>query len=170
MPTRLGSQVAVQLREWPTYQAARRVLSYLAFGSEIDLWDLHEEGGKTFYVTRTARAQGSDLTIHRLGAGLEPHPYGYLQPPADAEPVSPHIIDLVLVPGLCFDMQGTRLGYGKGYYDRLLPSLQPEVVRVGVTAEALVVPTLPSDSFDVTMTHLVTELGVVAVGRNPASR
>lgn len=170
MPTTLGLQVAAQLREWPTYQAARRVLSYLAFGSEIDLRDLHEDNGKTFYVTRTARAQDPGLTIHRLSEGLEPHPYGYLQPPADAEPVSPHLIDLVLVPGLCFDMQGMRLGYGKGYYDRLLPSLQPEVVRVGVTAEALVVPTLPSDSFDVRMTHLVTELGVVAVGENPASR
>ena len=160
LPPSLSAQVVAHLRNRPEYRAARHVLSYLAFGAEIDLGALHEDEGKTFYVTRTPKVRAANLTVHRLDAGLEPHPLGYLQPPSDAEPVAPHVIDLVLVPGLCFDPYGARLGYGKGYYDRLLPNLRPEVARVGVTADALLVPQLPSHGRDVSMTHLVTESGV----------
>lgn len=166
LPPALGSRVVERLRAAPEYQTARHVLSYLAFGSEIDLKDLHEDEGKTFYVTRTPAARGADLTIHRLDERLEPHPYGYLQPSADAAPVSPQVIDLVLVPGLCFDVSGTRIGYGKGYYDRLLPKLRPEAVRIGVTAAHLVVPNLPRADTDVPTTHLATESGVVAAEKN----
>ena len=71
---------------------------------------------------------------------------------------------MALVPGLCFDERGTRLGYGLGYYDRLLPLLRSDALIVGVTADALVVPELPKAPFDVPMTHLVTESGVRQVG------
>ncbi len=167
-PSFLSPQVVAQLRVWPEYRSARNVLSYLAFGSEIDLQVLHGDREKTFYVTRTPKVRSEGLTIHRLDERLEPHPYGYLQPGADAAPVSPHVVDLALVPGLCFDVLGTRLGYGKGYYDRLLPVLRPETPRVGVSAAALVVSRLPRGPFDVPMTHLVTESGVIATTQNPA--
>ena len=163
LPPTLSAQVVAQLRNWPEYRAGRHVLSYLAFGAEIDLGALHEDKDKTFYVTRTPKVRAASLTIHRLDGGLETHPLGYLQPRADAAPVSPQTIDLVLVPGLCFDRQGTRLGYGKGYYDRLLPGLRLETPRIGVTAAALLVPQLPKTEFDVSMTHLVTERGVVVM-------
>ena len=154
-------QVVARLRGWPEYRAARHVLSYLAFGSEVVLHELHEDD-KTFYVTRTAQTHTA-LTVHRLDGALELHPYGYLQPRADAEVVEPHVVDLVLVPGLCFDVVGTRLGYGKGYYDRLLPGLRPDAARVGVSAAALVVARLPREAFDLPMTHLATESGIFQV-------
>lgn len=158
-----------QLRAWPDYRAARHILSYAAFGSEFDLQALHEDEGKTFYLTRTPEARGAALTVHRWAGELEPHPYGYLQPKADAAEVDPHTIDLILVPGLCFDLSGTRLGYGKGYYDRLLPRLRPQALRVGVTTTDLVVPRLPRDGFDVPMTHLVTECAFSAVKKSSAA-
>ena len=67
-----------------------------------------------------------------------------------------------MVPGLCFDKQGYRLGYGKGYYDKLLPTLR-QVPFVGITANALIVDKLPIESFDVAMTHLVTETGIAVM-------
>ena len=82
-----------------------------------------------------------------------------MQPAANALEIKPEVIDLVLVPGLCFDKQGYRLGYGKGYYDKLLPTLR-SIPFVGITAEALIVDKLPTESFDVAMTHLVTETGM----------
>ena len=116
---------------------------------------------KTIPVTRTWPGAERRLSVHRLErASLERHRYGFLQPPATAPEVDPATVDLVLVPGLAFDVAGGRLGYGLGYYDRLLPRLDPAAPRVGVALRALVVPALPADPRDVAMTHLATESGV----------
>jgi 5-formyltetrahydrofolate cyclo-ligase len=155
----LSRDVTEQLQNWQPYQEATHVLSYLAFGSELDITALHQDKSKKFYVTRAWR-ETKTLTAHELAAGLETHPYGYLQPPADAPIIDPKTLDLVLVPGLCFDQTGTRLGYGAGHFDRFLPGLCPDKARVGVTATALVVEALPRESFDILMTHLVTEASV----------
>lgn len=159
--TQLSSAIVEHIRSWPIYQRAEHVLIYLAFGTEINLAALHDDS-KTFHTTRTwGRKKG--LTIHPLGAGLEQHPYGYWQPVAGAASSPAEQIELVLVPGLCFDQRGTRIGYGAGYYDRLLPGLHPDVPRIGVTADVLVVPALPAESHDILMTQLVTETGVKQV-------
>jgi 5-formyltetrahydrofolate cyclo-ligase len=157
----LSGAVVSQLEAWPLYQQAEHVLTYRAFGTEIDLSVLLREG-KRFYLTRTWETPDDGLTVHEATEGLEQHRFGYWQPLATARVVEPRTIDLVLVPGLAFDRTGARLGYGMGHYDRLLPLLKPGVVRAGVTADALVVPHLPAQAFDVPMTHLVTETGVLA--------
>jgi 5-formyltetrahydrofolate cyclo-ligase len=158
----LSQDVIAQLQNWQPYQEATHILSYLAFGSELDITPLHRDKNKKFYITRAWR-DTKTLTVHELGAGLETHPYGYLQPAADTPIIDPKTLDLVLVPGLCFDISGTRLGYGAGHFDRFLPALRPNTPRVGVTANALVVVALPRESFDIPMTHLVTETGVKGV-------
>lgn len=132
------------------------MLSYLAFGSELDLSALHELN-KRWYVTRT---DPEGLAICPLVGPLVLHPYGYLQPTPQAPAISAEVLELVLVPGLCFDGSGYRLGYGKGYYDRLLVRMPSRVLTVGVTVEALVVPTLPRGEGDVPVRFLATEAGV----------
>ena len=153
---RYSDSLVAQLENWSLYREAQHVLLYLAFGSEIDLAALHEDTSKTFYVTRTWSGR-ENLSLHPLSAGLERHPYGYLQPSEDAPLADASGLELALVPGLCFDKRGTRLGYGKGYYDRLLPGLNAQTPRVGITSEALIVPALPREPFDIPMTHLLSE-------------
>ncbi|MGL4609711.1 MAG: 5-formyltetrahydrofolate cyclo-ligase [Trueperaceae bacterium] len=155
----LDYEVMKTLRNSELYQEATHILTYLAFGSEIDLTGLHQEGihqknSKHFYVTRIW--DNGDVSVHSLTRDLEKHPYGFLQPLQTAPSVASSKLELVLVPGLAFDHHGTRLGYGKGYYDRLLADL-PKVARIGISAEALLVEILPKTDFDVPMTHLVTE-------------
>ncbi len=132
-------------------------MSYLAFGTELDLSSL---SGKHFYTTRT-REDGT-LSVHALSGGLERHPYGFYQPRAESPVVEMEQLELLLIPGLAFDRSGTRLGYGRGFYDRLLEQVQGVPV-VGVAPSALVVPALPAEPHDVKMTHLLSETGVVKV-------
>lgn len=101
-----------------------------------------------------------EVTWHRAGGELERHPFGMLQPTADAPLVEPSQLDAVLVPGRCFDRHGIRLGRGGGHYDRLVPRLRPGVPVIGVCADDRVVDRLPSDLHDAPMTHLATESGV----------
>lgn len=161
-PVAAGGLIASSLTAWDLYRTARRVLVYLAFGDEPDLRSLLKDD-KEFFATRTPAGQG-ELSLHRLDIEeLERHRFGFLQPPASAAPVGVGEIELVLVPGLAFDLSGNRLGFGKGFYDRLLAGMDPAVPRVGVTPAALLVPHLPCEEHDISMTHLATEDGVFPV-------
>ena len=149
------------IRAWPGWAAADSVLLYLAFGSEADLHALVSEGKERIVVPRTGDDPHGELSLHRLeGADLERHPFGPLQPRKGAPSVDPAAVQLALVPGLCFDRSGTRLGYGGGHFDRFLGRLAPTVPRLGVTFESLVVDALPREPHDVPVTHLATEAGV----------
>ena len=53
--------------------------------------------------------------------------------PVEGEIIAPAEIDMVLLPGLCYDRQGHRVGYGKGYYDRFLKTCRPDCVKVGLS-------------------------------------
>lgn len=160
--------VTAAVRATAAYQAAGTVACYRAFGSELDLSALASDAtgnqGKRFVWPRTHEAPRAHLTLHAVADVNEPnawerHRFGQLEPKSDSPPVDPRDVDLVLVPGLAFDGRGHRLGYGKGYYDALLPLLRPDAVVVGVALDALVVPDVPHDERDFPVRYLVTESG-----------
>ena len=63
---------------------------------------------------------------------------------------------LCLVPALCYDWKGYRLGYGKGYYDRFLP-LACNAVKIALCRAALLEPVLPRECHDVRADFVLTE-------------
>ncbi len=150
----LSEEAVKQLERWPPYQRAEHVLIYLAFRDELDLSGLK---GKHFYTTRTH--DDGTLSVHALEGGLERHPYGFQQPAADSPVVGLERLELILVPGLAFDLSGNRLGYGKGFYDRLLQGVRAGGPVVGVAPSPLIVRALPAKPHDVRMTHLLSEKG-----------
>ena len=161
-PARAADEAAIaaHLTRWPAWAAARTVLAYLPFGDEVA--PPFDVAGKTVLTTRTDPG-ALRLTLHRADGPLERHPLGFLQPPEDAPEADPKSVDLVLVPGLAFDRRGGRLGYGRGLYDGLLPSLAPGTPRVAVAVDAWVVDRLPIEVHDVPVTHLLTPAGLRAV-------
>jgi 5-formyltetrahydrofolate cyclo-ligase len=154
--------IAAHLARWPAWVAARTVLAYLPFGDEVAA--PFDFAGKTVLTTRTD-AGARRLTLHRADGPMEVHPLGFRQPPPEAPEEDPRDVDLVLVPGLAFDRRGGRLGYGRGLYDGLLPTLPPGAPRVAVAIEAWVVDRLPLEAHDVPVTHLLTPAGLRAVAR-----
>jgi 5-formyltetrahydrofolate cyclo-ligase len=158
----LSGRVRSYLEEWPPLQRATVALLYLPLGDEIDLVALQgTELGCRFVATRTPDREGT-LTVHELGGPLEVHRLGFLQPHRAAPEVDVEDIDVLLLPGLAFDLWGTRLGRGAGYFDELLSRLPPRAVTVGVCPAALVVDRLPRDSHDQTVQFLATDEGVIA--------
>ena len=139
------------------------VVIYLPLPDEIDVTPVLDRVSRTFAVTRTPPS--GPLTLHPVDAPRERHRYGFEQPVATAPLVDPSTVAVVLAPGLAFGPEGERLGRGGGYYDRFLPTVPGSAARVGVTVSALVVEGIPTDTFDVPMTHLATETGVRPVGR-----
>ena len=158
----LSEAVCIGLGGFPPFHHAETVLTYLPMESEVDLRRLIAAADtKRWIVTRTP--ERGPLTLHVHGGATETHRYGFEQPIDGTAEIAPDTVDLALVPGLAFDLFGNRLGRGAGYYDRLLPLLKPGAVLVGVTPEALVVDSLPSEVHDVRVQWLAAEEGVVGV-------
>lgn len=135
---------------------AQRVLAYHALPGEPDVGALAPEF--ELLTTRARFRPAPHLTLHPWATATEVSRFGALQPPADAPRVALETVDAVLLPGLAFDRFGVRLGYGGGFYDRLLPDFGG--LTVGVVWEALVVNALPTEAHDLRVGFLATETGV----------
>jgi len=85
-----------------------------------------------------------------------------LEPAADLPVVDSAALNVVLVPGVAFDRRGGRLGFGGGYYDRLLPTTP--ALRVGVTYDECLADALPCDEHDQRMDWIVTPSETFAIG------
>lgn len=150
--------VTGHLRAFLTARGARRVLAYHALPGEPDVSGLRADF--ELLTTRTRYKPARHLTLHPWDSATEPSRFGYLQPPADAPQFALGAVDAVLLPGLAYDRRGVRLGYGGGFYDRLLPGYAGLVV--GVVWSPLLVPTLPSEPHDCRAGWVATERGVGA--------
>lgn len=80
---------------------------------------------------------------------LEPGTLGIPEPGPNCPEIAPREIDWALVPGLAFDGRGFRLGRGAGHYDRLLPTLRPDVLRWSLCYDCQWVEDLPDEAHDI---------------------
>lgn len=154
-----SQSICLQIEEWPIFQRAHGILSYMPVKSEVDLRPLLErQPGKRWVLPRILPEENHRMVFHPYDLlRLVLHPFGMVEPQADLPVIPPAEINLVLAPGLAFDRNGWRLGYGGGYFDRFLYEFRG--VSLGVTFEALLFADLPHDSHDVPMNWLVTESG-----------
>lgn len=157
--------VCAGLLAWLADHPDGAVLSYLAYGREIDLTPLHDELwrlGRRLAVPQTAGLpaglmQAVEYTPQTV---LAKTALGVMEPEA-ALPVPPDDIGVVIAPGVAFDAAGRRLGHGMGYYDRYLAGLA-DVAVVGVCYDLQLVDEVPTDRFDRAMDVVITESGAVA--------
>lgn len=114
------------------------VLSFSSFGSEIDTRFINETLASERRLV-LPRVRGDELQLFAVedcDSQLEPSSWGIKEPiPERCTEVSHSEVDTVLVPGLVFDPEGYRLGYGKGLIDRLLARLNANTVGVGFTEQ-----------------------------------
>lgn len=155
------------------YQRARLILLYQPFRGETE----------TALIAREAVAAGKGLALPRVQKeprqlwlhayrgepkDLISGAYGILEPDPAGPLVDPARIDLVVVPGVAFDRQGNRLGYGGGFYDRTLPVIRranPAARLIGLAYGFQVVAQLPPDPHDIPVDGLATEDGLIAATR-----
>lgn len=150
----------------PVFRASRHVALFLAFDGEPDLSPLIRSGGargKHLYVPVITR---KSMRFARLAGAeaLEPNFFGILEPSPDVR-LDARRLDLVLTPLVGFDSNGTRIGVGRGYYDRCFRFLlnrrcwiRPKLV--GVAYEVQHVPELRAEAWDVPLWGAVTERAV----------
>lgn len=152
---------------------AHSMMIYVPFRSELDSRSLVEwawEHGVQVIVPRSMPQDRSmELYEFRKWDELIPGAYGILEPdPLRSKMLLNEVPDIIWVPGLAFDRNGGRLGYGGGYYDRLADRLRQEAydaahhrepLWMGIGYEVQVLEHVPMEDHDMGLDGLVTDLG-----------
>ncbi len=136
--------------------------SVALFAPRQDEPDLRLLGNRPFWTGRTPlfpRVERDQLVfVESRWNALVLGRFGLLEPTGTPHPHPPAV---VLVPGLAFSRQGDRLGRGRGFYDRYLPTLPAATLRIGVCFGTQVLPGLPCDEADARVHLVVTEREVI---------
>jgi len=156
-----SAAIAQRLWQLPAFQAATWIMSYVALGNEVQTEGLIREllaRGKRVAVPLTTPAGLVASELKDFDADLAPGVLGILEPtPQALRPVDPLLLQVVLVPGVAFDLGCRRLGRGGGHYDRFLRQVSEHCLTIGLAFEVQQVPRVPTDENDVRLKCLVTQ-------------
>jgi 5-formyltetrahydrofolate cyclo-ligase len=157
-------RICDRLRNLPVMQESRSILFYRPMPEEPDVWPLALEAlgqGREVGLLRYSAAQrlyvpcvirrGREETDVVMG------PFGVGEPGPDCPAMDAKRLDLVLVPGIGFSVDGARLGRGKGFYDRVLSGISG--FRCGVAFDCQVVAALPVEPHDIYLNGILTPSG-----------
>jgi len=133
-------------------------LIYMDFRNEVMTKDLLEYTIKKFGSVLLPRVVGDVLTIHEIFSleDMVLSDLGILEPKPTNQ-VAIQRIDLILAPGVAFDDKCYRLGYGGGFYDRLLSNKRKEVPVIALAFETQIIDKVPTEPHDYKMDMIVTE-------------
>src|SRR6266545_7228159 len=165
-----GDAILARIAVLPSFVHAHTVLLTLAFRSEWDTLPLVRTAlaaGKIVVLPRVDQASRM-LALHALSdpvADIVPGYRGIPEPRADAPAIAAERVDWVLVPGVAFDRDGRRLGYGGGFYDRLLPLLAGHSPRIAACYALQIVDAVPSGPHDARMDVIITEHELLSIAR-----
>ncbi|AET66351.1 5,10-methenyltetrahydrofolate synthetase [Desulfosporosinus orientis DSM 765] len=168
---RKSKSLIIQQRLWDSldFQKAQTVMLFLNFRDEVETTATAEAvlaSKKRLILPRCApKGVILPLEVSNLALDLELGAWGIREPKLTNVEVNPLEIDLVVVPGAGFDLQGNRLGYGGGYYDRFFERLKNSVPKVALSFESQIIGQVPVDEHDAKMTKLITEKMVYVFSR-----
>lgn len=151
------------LLEQDGVKQAQSILVYLNFGDEIDTRSLIDKwlGENRRVYVPVMKPKTRILVPVRIDHNFRDLPtnsFGIQEPPLQGgETALLDDLDLVIVPGLAFDREGNRLGYGGGYYDRLLPQLRVDAKTIAMGYAFQVIEQVPVGPYDYPIQTLITE-------------
>jgi 5-formyltetrahydrofolate cyclo-ligase len=149
------------------FSKARALYLYSPIRKEVETRDIFlaakREGKRVGFPVSLPRSRDllffevTDLAVLKKGA------YNIPEPPQDERKLmTPETVDCIIVPGVAFDERGYRLGYGGGYYDRLLKKSGSRVITIGLAFDLQVIPRIPTESHDSKMDNIFTESRIIA--------
>lgn len=139
--------------------SAHTILFYAPLADELDVWPLLEESialgvtcalpffdaAKNIYGARHIQKPATEIITGK---------FGVREPSSICAEIPLEQFNLVLVPGMAFDLQGNRLGRGRGFYDRLLAGVSG--IKCGVCYDGQLWPEIPTETHDAKVDFIVT--------------
>lgn len=138
-------------------------LVYMDFRNEVQTKEILEKIIDNVGHVLLPRVEGQVLTIHRIESfdDLILSGYGILEPQSKMNIVDYDAINCILAPGVAFDYNGYRLGYGGGFYDKLLSNKRKEVPVIALAFDVQIIDKVPTEPHDFQMNMIVTESQII---------
>lgn len=165
---RKSTAVLANLRSMPAWSSAKQVLTYMPIRGEVDtallLQEMWDRGVRVLLPRCRPREDGvMDVACATCLDDLAPGKYGILEPDPDVCPgIEKAAPDLILIPGVGFDRNGYRIGFGAGFYDRFLSGKDaPDATLYGLAYDFQLVEAIPADKWDVPVHAVITENEII---------
>jgi len=164
LAVRLAESLELCARLEPQLRSAHTILFYAPLPDELDVWPLLEKllGTRTVCALPAYDAKAKVYSARRvknLETDVFTGKFGISEPLPACTEIPPDRFDLVLVPGMAFDLEGSRLGRGRGFYDRILA--QTRGVKCGIGYDFQIVPEIPAEPHDARVNFIVTPVRCV---------
>ena len=145
-------------------QRAATVLAFASIRNEVRTQPSIEAAWSASKRVALPRVQGDELSLHLVDpqTPLLPGSFSIPEPARDAPRIEPGEIELALIPALAVDPRGYRIGYGGGYYDRLIPRLS-KACTCALAYDFQLISEVPELHFDVAVELVVTDARVIRV-------
>lgn len=142
-----------------TYQKANTIALFKSFNFEVDTNSIIDISLSNNKVVALPRIEQDEIVFYKIDSKsiLVKNKYKIEEPISKKDNyIEKENIDLVIVPGLCFDRSGNRLGYGKGFYDRFLSGTSIRTIAICFDEQLLDEGLLPASNSDVKIEEIIT--------------
>lgn len=155
-----------RLIDAPEFRAAEDIFTFVGVGHEIDTCLFIEHALKTCKRVYVPHCLGNGVMVAaRLNSfsELRPGMYGIPSVSEENPVIEPREVDLIIVPAVCYDRHGNRLGRGGGYYDRYLKSVSEDTVSIGVCRSPQLLDNIRVMQHDMRVDIVITDREVLRI-------
>ena len=156
-----SQSIAKNLVGLPEYSNAKTIFIFYPFKSEVDTRIIINDAlikGKNVVLPKIINNEMKTFYVSDLDKDLKKGYFGILEPEeAKCKQAKLENIDLVIVPGICFDLNFNRIGYGGGFYDKILPKLKENAKKIALSFDLQIINKVPFCSHDKKVDAIITE-------------
>lgn len=152
----------------PQFKNSKNIMLYISFNNEVDTHPLATwclANGKTVIAPYCLQNQRKIIPfeINNLTNDLTKSTFGVMEPKHNIlKQAIMCDIDLIIVPGVIFDIHGNRIGFGAGYYDRFLSNKTKTTTIIGIAYDYQIIDSVPTDKYDIPMDFIITEKRIIS--------
>lgn len=158
-----GRRIFERIKEMDIYKNSKTIMVFVSYANEVDTFpfiqDMIQEGKRVVTPICNFKDRSMKLAVTRtFPEGFIETKYGILELPYDhEEAVETREVDLIITPGVAFTREGKRLGYGGGFYDRLLAKKRKDTPTVCPSFAEFILDDVPTDEYDLPVDYIVTK-------------
>ncbi|MCB2355099.1 5-formyltetrahydrofolate cyclo-ligase [Clostridium estertheticum] len=153
----------------PQFINCKNIMLYISFNNEVDTYKLATwclNNNKTVIAPYCIKSNHKivPFIINNLTTDLTKSTFGIMEPKYDIL-MNANIenIDLIIVPGVVFDEDCNRIGFGAGYYDRFLSMKTKNTITIGIAYDYQIIDKVPTDEYDVPLNFIITEKRIISL-------
>ncbi|MCE5329959.1 5-formyltetrahydrofolate cyclo-ligase [bacterium] len=153
--------IAEKLIDLSEYKEAKTIFIFYPFRSEVDTRIIIKDAlikGKKIVLPKIINSEMKTFYISDLDKDLKKGSLGISEPEESiCKEAKLENIDLVIVPGICFDLNFNRIGYGGGFYDKISPELKKNIKKIALSFDLQIISKVPFCSHDKKVDVIITE-------------